>query len=70
VLPSIIIDNSTNFTSSEFKEFAKKLGIQITYASVAYPQTNGQVKKRKWTRLQQLEETTSPTTKARRRRLG
>jgi hypothetical protein len=27
------------------QEFAKELGIQITYALVAYPQTNGQVEK-------------------------
>jgi transposase InsO family protein len=42
---SIIIRNGSNFTSSEFQEFAKDLGIQVTYASVAHPQTNGQVNK-------------------------
>jgi transposase InsO family protein len=40
---NIITDNSNNFTSGEFQEFAKDLGIQIKYASVAHPKTNGQV---------------------------
>jgi transposase InsO family protein len=31
---NIITDNGTNFTSGEFQEFAKKLGIEIKYASV------------------------------------
>jgi transposase InsO family protein len=38
---SIIIDNDTNFTSGEFQEFAKELGIKIKYASVAHPKSNG-----------------------------
>jgi transposase InsO family protein len=42
---SIITDNSTNFTSGKFQEFAKVLGIKIKYASVAHPKSNGQVKK-------------------------
>jgi transposase InsO family protein len=42
---SIIIDNGTNFTSREFGDFCKELGIQLTFASVAHPQTNGQVEK-------------------------
>jgi transposase InsO family protein len=42
---SIITDNGTNFTSGKFQEFTKKLGIQIKYASVAHPKSNGQVKK-------------------------
>jgi hypothetical protein len=33
---SIITDNGTNFTSGEFQEFTKKLGIKIKYASVAH----------------------------------
>jgi hypothetical protein len=40
---SIITDNGTNFTSGEFQEFAKNLGIKIKYASVAHPKSNGQV---------------------------
>jgi hypothetical protein len=45
-VPNIIItDNDTNFTSGEFQEFAKKLGIKIKYASVAHPKSNGQVEK-------------------------
>jgi transposase InsO family protein len=42
---SIITDNGTNFTSGEFQEFTKKLGIKIKYASVAHPKSNGQVEK-------------------------
>jgi transposase InsO family protein len=42
---SIITDNGTNFTSGEFQEFAKNLGIKIKYASVAHPKSNGQVEK-------------------------
>jgi transposase InsO family protein len=42
---NIIIDNSTNFTSGEFQEFAKELGIKIKYASVVHPKSNGQVEK-------------------------
>jgi transposase InsO family protein len=42
---SIITDNGTNFTSGEFQEFAKGLGIKIKYASIAHPKSNGQVKK-------------------------
>jgi transposase InsO family protein len=42
---SIINGNGRNFTSHEFQEFAKELGIQIKYASVAHPKTNGLVEK-------------------------
>jgi transposase InsO family protein len=42
---NIITDNGTNFTSSEFQEFAKELSIKIKYASVAHPKSNGQVEK-------------------------
>jgi transposase InsO family protein len=42
---SIITDNGNNFTSSEFQEFAKELGIQIKYALVAHPKSNGKVEK-------------------------
>jgi transposase InsO family protein len=45
VLNTIITDNDTNFTSSEFQEFAKELGIKIKYALVAHPKSNGQVEK-------------------------
>ena len=41
----IITDNDSNFTSKEFQDFCEGLGINITYASVAHPQTNDQVKK-------------------------
>src|SRR3954462_15185124 len=42
---SIITDNGSNFISNEFQDFCEDLGINITYASVAHPQTNGQVEK-------------------------
>jgi transposase InsO family protein len=42
---SIITDNSTNFTSGEFQDFAKNLGIKLKYASVVHAKSNGQVEK-------------------------
>jgi hypothetical protein len=42
---SIVTDNGTNFTSREFKEYCEGLGIKLKFASVAHPQTNGQVEK-------------------------
>ena len=42
---NIIIENGTNFTAEEFQTFCKDLGIKINYASVAHPQSNGQVEK-------------------------
>jgi transposase InsO family protein len=44
-VPNIIITNGTNFTSGEFQECAKELGIKIKYASVAHPKSNRQVEK-------------------------
>src|SRR5438105_6164353 len=41
----IIIDNSTQFTGSKFKDWCEELGIKICYASVAHPQSNGQVER-------------------------
>jgi hypothetical protein len=40
---NIIIDNGTQFTAREFKEFCSYLGIKINYASVSHPQSNNQV---------------------------
>src|SRR3954463_6495126 len=42
---SIITDNGSNFISKEFQDFCEGLEINITYASVAHPQMNGQVEK-------------------------
>jgi hypothetical protein len=42
---NIITDYGTNFTSGEFQEFAKELGIKMKYASVAHPKSNRQVEK-------------------------
>jgi transposase InsO family protein len=41
----IITDNGSNFTTTEFQDYCEDLGIQLKYASVAHPQTNGQVEK-------------------------
>src|SRR3954465_12583715 len=41
----IITDNGSNFKSTEFKEFCWGKGIQVNYASVAHPQSNGQVER-------------------------
>jgi transposase InsO family protein len=42
---SIITDNGTNFNSKEFKSYCEGLGINIKFAYVAHPKTNGQVEK-------------------------
>src|SRR4051794_1598048 len=42
---NIITDNGTNFTTAEFQNFCHELGIRINYASVAHPQSNGQLEK-------------------------
>jgi hypothetical protein len=40
---SIITENGTNFTSKEFKNYCESMGIKLNFASIAHPQTNGQV---------------------------
>src|SRR5438105_12716776 len=45
VLNRIIIDNGTQFTGSEFKDWCEEIGIKIYYASVAHPQSNEQVER-------------------------
>ena len=42
---SIVTDNGSNFTSREFMDYCDGLGIKLNFASVAHPQTNGQVEK-------------------------
>jgi hypothetical protein len=42
---SIITDNGTNFTKGVFAEFCGQRGIRLDLASVAHPQSNGQVEK-------------------------
>src|SRR6266540_1938507 len=39
----IIMDNGTQFTGVEFKDWCEELSIKICYTSVAHPQSNGQV---------------------------
>jgi transposase InsO family protein len=41
----IITDNRSQFPSRVFQEYCKDLGIQICYASVAHPESNGQVER-------------------------
>jgi hypothetical protein len=42
---SIITDNGTNFAKGVFVDYCGKKGIRLDLASVAHPQTNGQVEK-------------------------
>jgi hypothetical protein len=42
---NIITDNGTNFAKGVFAEYYGKKGIRLDLASVAHPQTNGQVEK-------------------------
>jgi IS30 family transposase len=40
---NITIDNGTQFTAREFKDFCADSSMKINYASMSYPQSNGQV---------------------------
>jgi IS30 family transposase len=42
---SIITDNGTNFAQGVFSRFCEEKGIQMDLASVAHPESNGQVEK-------------------------
>ena len=42
---SIVTDNGTNFDSKKFRKFCDDGGIKLKFASVAHPQTNGQVER-------------------------
>jgi hypothetical protein len=42
---NIITDNGTNFVKGVFADYCGQKGIQLDLASVAHPQTNGQVEK-------------------------
>jgi putative transposase len=44
VVPNnIIINNGTQFTTREFKDFCADSGIKVNHASVSHPQSNVQV---------------------------
>jgi transposase InsO family protein len=46
VVPNrIITNNGSQFTNDAFQGYYKDLGIQICYASVALPQSNGHVER-------------------------
>ena len=52
---SIITENGSNFDSDEFKAFCRSQGTRVDYASVAHPQTNGQVERANGMILQGLK---------------
>jgi transposase InsO family protein len=41
----IITNNGSHFTSGAFQAYCEDLGIQICYASIAHPKSNGQVER-------------------------
>ena len=41
----IIADNGTQFKSRLFQEYCEDIGIQLCFASVAHPRSNGQVER-------------------------
>jgi transposase InsO family protein len=45
VLNKIITNNGSQFTSRVFQEYCEDISIQICYASVAHPESNGQVER-------------------------
>jgi transposase InsO family protein len=52
---SIITDNGSQFTGRKFLEFCDKFHIRVDWASVAHPQTNGQVERANGMILQGLK---------------
>jgi transposase InsO family protein len=45
VLNRIITNNRSQFTNRVFQEYCEDLGVQICYASIAHPESNGQVER-------------------------
>jgi transposase InsO family protein len=41
----VITDNGTQFMSQYFQEYCEDIGIQLCFASVAHPRSNGQVER-------------------------
>jgi transposase InsO family protein len=41
----ITVDNGTQFDSQNFREYCESLGIQLCFASVKHPQSNGAVER-------------------------
>jgi IS30 family transposase len=41
----ITVDNRTQFDNQNFREYCKSLGIQLCFASVKHPQSNGAVER-------------------------
>jgi IS30 family transposase len=61
---NIITDNGTNFTLKEYKDYCEGLGIKLNFASIAHPQTNGQVEKVNGLICRHKEKTVSTTQKS------
>ena len=55
VLNSIIMDNGTQFTGKKFLRFCDECHIQVDWATVAHPRTNGQVERANGMVLQGLK---------------
>jgi hypothetical protein len=51
----IIMDNSTQFTAREFRDFCDEAGIHVNYASMSHLQSNGQVERSNGMILQGLK---------------
>src|SRR5438132_5002463 len=66
----IIMDNGTQFTGSEFKDWCEEIGVKICYASVAHPQSNGQVEHANGMVLQGVKSRVFDRLKPLRRQVG
>ena len=55
IMNTIITNNGTQFTAREFTSFCDTKRIKINYASMAHPQSNGQVERAKGMILQGLK---------------
>jgi hypothetical protein len=67
---SIIVDNGTNFTSKEFKNYYEGLEIKLKFASIAHPKTNGQVEKANGLICNGIKKVAFSTSRERQERLG
>lgn len=52
---TIITDNGTQFTGKKFTDFCDKSGIEVRWAAIAHPRTNGQVERANGMILQGLK---------------
>jgi len=61
---AIVADNGKQFNCPEFIEFMNRLGTNVCFASVAYPQCNGQVEAVNKTLLKCIEKRLLETTRS------